>query len=120
MAEGLLRHLASDRFDALSAGVEPIAVNPLSIKVMEEIGIDISSQRSKSIDEFLGQSFDYVITLCDSAKQNCPIFPGEYKKIHWSLEDPAQAQGTEEEKVRIFRKVRDQIRDHVLQLLNLD
>jgi len=91
----------------------------LYIKVMEEIGIDISGQRSKSVDEFLGQSFDYVITLCDSAKQSCPIFTGKCKKIHWSLEDPAQTRGTEEEKIRVFRKVRNQINEHILEFLNL-
>ena len=89
------------------------------IKVMEEIGIDISGQRSKSVDEFLGQSFDYVITLCDSAKQSCPIFTGKYRKMHWSLEDPAQTRGTEEEKIRVFRKVRNQINEHILEFLNL-
>ena len=114
MAEGLLRHLAPDKFEVFSAGVNPTYLNPLSVKAMEEVGIDISNQRSKSIDEFLGQSFDYVITLCDSAKQSCPIFPGEYKKIHWDLEDPAQAKGTEEEKINMFRKIRDQIKEHIL------
>ena len=86
---------------------------------MEEIGIDISRQRSKSVDEFLGQLFDYVITLCDSARQSCPIFTGKYIKIHWDLEDPAQAQGTEEEKIKVFRKTRNQIKKHILKFLNL-
>lgn len=119
IAEGLLRHLASDRFEALSAGVKPTVVNPLSVKVMEEIGIDISGQRSKSVDEFLGQSIDYAITLCDSAKQTCPIFPGKYRKMHWDLEDPAQTRGTDEEKIKVFRKVRNQINEHILKFLNL-
>jgi len=91
----------------------------LSVKVMEEIGIDISGQRSKSVNEFLGQSFNYVITLCDGAKQSCPIFTGKYIKIHWDLEDPAQARGTEEEKVRVFRKVGNKINEHILKFLNL-
>jgi arsenate reductase len=119
MAEGFLRHLAPDRFEVVSAGVNPTEVNPLSVKVMEEIGIDISKQRSKSVSEFMGQSFDYVIALCDSARQSCPIFPGKYVKIHWDLEDPAQAQGTEEEKIKVFRKVRDQIKEHIVKFLNL-
>jgi len=119
MAEGLLRHIAPGRFNVVSAGVNPTEVNPLSVKVMEEIGIDISRQRSKSVDEFLGQLFDYVITLCESARQSCPIFTGKYIKIHWDLEDPAQAQGTEEEKIKVFRKTRNQIKKHILKFLNL-
>ena len=91
----------------------------MSVKVMEEIGIDISGQRSKSVNEFLGQSFNYVITLCDSAKQTCPVFPGKYIKIHWDLEDPAQTRGTEEEKIKVFRKTRNQIKKHILKFLNL-
>lgn len=114
MAEGILKHLAGDKFDVFSAGINPAGVNPLAIKVMSEIGIDISHQRSKSVDEFREQQFDYVITLCDSAKQTCPVFPGAYENIHWNLEDPAQAQGTENEKLGIFRKVRNQIKEEVL------
>lgn len=90
----------------------------MSIKVMEEIGIDISGQRSKSVDEFLGQSFDYVITLCDSAKQTCPIFTGKCEKIHWDLEDPAQTRGTDEGKIAIFRKVRGQIKRNILKFIS--
>ena len=119
MAEGFLRHLASDRFEVFSAGVKPTDLNPLSVKVMEEVGIDIFKQRSKSVDEFLGQSFDYVVTLCDSARQSCPIFPGNNIKIHWSLEDPVKVQGTEEDKINVFRKVRDKIKEHTLGFLNL-
>jgi len=103
MAEGLLRHLAGDRFDVFSAGIEPMQVHPFAIKVMDEIGIDISKQRSKSVEEFLSQQFDYVITVCDNARQTCPVFPGKYEKLYWNLEDPAQAQGSEDEKLLIFR-----------------
>lgn len=118
MAEGILRHLTPDRFEVFSAGVNPTEVNPLAIKVMYEIGIDISRQRSKSAKEFLGQQFDYVITVCDNAKQTCPIFPGKYEKIHWNLEDPAQTQGTEKERLKVFRKVRDKIKENIIEFLN--
>lgn len=118
MAEGFLRHMAGDRFEVFSAGVKPTQVNPLAIKVMAEVGIDISKHRSKSVREFSGQNFDYVITVCDNAKQTCPVFPGKYKKIHWSLDDPAQAQGTEEEKLAVFMKVRDKILENIIAFLN--
>lgn len=109
MAEGFLRHMAGDKFEVFSAGVKPTQVNPLAIKVMAEVGIDISKHISKSAMEFVGQQFDYVITVCDNAKQTCPVFPGNYVKIHWDLEDPAEAQGSEEEKLVVFRKTRDEI-----------
>jgi arsenate reductase len=118
MAEGLLRHLAGDRFEVYSAGVEPTDVNPLAIKVMAEIGIDISHQRSKSVNEFSGRDFDYVITLCDSARQTCPVFPSKHKNIHWGLEDPVLMHGTEDEKIRVFRKIRDQIKENIINLLS--
>ena len=118
MAEGILRALGGDRFDAYSAGVNPTAVNPRSITVMNEIGIDISSYSSKSADEFLGQSFDYVITVCDNAKQTCPVYPGAYIKIHWNLEDPAEVIGTEEEILVEFRRIRDQIDTYVRDFLS--
>jgi len=114
MAEGFLRHMAGDRFEAFSAGVKPTQVNPLAIKVMAEAGIDISKHRSKSAMEFIGQKFDFVVTVCDNAKQTCPIFPGKYEKIHWDLEDPAEAQGTEEERLVFFRRIRDEIKNNVL------
>lgn len=113
MAEGFLRSLAGDRFEAFSAGVKPTQVNPLAIKVMDEAGIDISTQKSKSAMDLISQSFDYVVTVCDNAKQTCPVFPGKYEKIHWNLEDPAEAQGTEEEKLAVFRKTREGIRKRV-------
>lgn len=113
MAEGYLRHVAGDKFEPLSAGIEPKGLNPLAVEAMREIGIDISHQRSKDVREFLGQAIPYVITVCDSAKQRCPIFPYTYKSLHWSLEDPAEATGSREEKLAIFRRVRDEIRQRV-------
>ena len=113
MAEGFLRHMAGDKFEVFSAGVKPTQVNPLAIKVMAEAGVDISKHRSKSTMEFLDQKFDYVITVCDNAKQTCPIFPGNYEKIHWDLEDPAEAQGSEEDRVAIFRRIRDEIEQRI-------
>ena len=113
MAEGFLRHIAGDRFEVFSAGVKPTQVNPLAIKVMAEAGIDISEHRSKSAMEFLGQQFDYIITVCDNAKQTCPVFPGKHEKIHWDLEDPAEAQGNEEERLSFFRRIRDEIKSMV-------
>ncbi len=119
MAEGFLRHLASDKFEVFSAGVMATKVNPLAIEVMEKAGIDIPKQRSKSVMEFLKQKFDYVITLCDSARQTCPAFPGQYESIHWSIEDPAQGQGRQEEKLLFFRKIRDEIKENIIQFINL-
>lgn len=115
MAEGLLRKDAGDSFEVASAGVEPTRVRPEAIKVMREAGVDISDHRSKSVDEFTGQEFDYVITVCDNANQNCPIFPGDTKRIHWSIDDPAAAEGDGEARLAVFRRVRDEIR-HRLRL----
>src|SRR5919202_4101275 len=109
MAEGLLRQLAGDHFKAYSAGTEATGVRPQAIKVMNEIGIDISGQKSKTFEEYLGQSFDYVITVCDAANEACPIFPGAKRPLHWSFEDPARATGAEEERLKKFRSVRDEI-----------
>ena len=110
MAEGLLRDMAGDAYDVASAGVAPSHVRPEAITAMKEIGIDISSHRSKSVDEFLGKEFDFVITVCDNANEQCPVFPGKTKRIHWSFEDPAAAEGDVEERLRVFRRVRDEIR----------
>jgi arsenate reductase (thioredoxin) len=118
MAEGLLKNLAGDKFDVYSAGVEPTSVHPLAKKVMKEIGIEISGQQSKSIDEFLDKEFDYVITVCDNARQTCPFFPGNHELLHWSLEDPATALGSEGKRLLMFRKVRDQLKDHIQRLIN--
>jgi arsenate reductase (thioredoxin) len=113
MAEGWLRHLAGDRFDVVSAGTEPSRVNPLAIAVMRERGIDISGHESKSAGKFLGQHFAYLITVCDSAREKCPIFPGVLKRIHWPLEDPAAAVGTDAERTAVFRRSRDDIEGHI-------
>jgi arsenate reductase len=113
MAEGLLRHLASDRFEAMSAGTEATRVRPLAIRAMEEFGINISEQESKTLDRYLQERFDYVITVCDDANESCPFFPGTQSRLHWSFEDPSKAEGTEEERLEVFRRVRDGIKDRV-------
>lgn len=111
MAEGLLRHDAGDRFEVESAGVNPSIVRPEAIQAMKEIGIDILSHRSKSIDEFSGQQFDFIITVCDNAKESCPVFPGNAERIHRSFEDPPPANvGDYESRLEIFRRVREEIR----------
>lgn len=110
MAEGLLRDMAGDRFEVMSAGVAPSHVRPEAIEVMREIGIDISGHRSKSVDAFTGQPFDYVITVCDNANQQCPMFPGKSERIHWSIDDPAEITGNENEKLAAFRSARDELR----------
>ena len=113
MAEGYLRHAAGDRYVALSAGVEPKGLNPLAVQAMREVGIDISQQQSKDVVTLLGQHIPYVVTVCDNAKERCPIFPGSWKFLHWSLEDPAAADGTPDERLAVFRRVRDQIVAHI-------
>jgi arsenate reductase (thioredoxin) len=113
MAEGLLRHLAGDRFEAMSAGTEATRVRPLAVKAMEEIGIDISGQESKALERYLQEPFDHVITVCDDANETCPFFPGAQSRLHWSFEDPSRAEGSEEERLAVFRSVRDRIRDRV-------
>jgi len=107
MAEGLLRSFAGAQMDVFSAGSKPSTVNPLAIRAMAEVGIDISQQRSKHLNEFLNQPFDYVITVCDNAAETCPIFPGKAQRIHWSFPDPAAVEGDETEKQEAFRHVRD-------------
>jgi arsenate reductase (thioredoxin) len=112
MAEGLLRHEAGDRFNVQSAGVSPSSVRPEAIEAMKEIGIDISQHRSKSVDEFVGQDFQYVITVCDNAKQTCPAFPGKAKRIHNNFEDPPPASVEDyNSRMQIFRRVRDDIHE---------
>jgi arsenate reductase (thioredoxin) len=113
MAEGLLRHLGGDRFQVASAGVSPTRVRSEAIKAMREIGVDISDQQSKSVDVFAGQEFDYVITVCDNANEHCPVFPGNTTRIHWSFDDPALAEGDEESRLAVFRRVRDEILDRL-------
>src|SRR5437763_386385 len=113
MAEGFLRHDEGDGFEVASAGVNPTEVRPEAIEVMSEVGIDISGQRSKSVEDFTGQEFDYLITVCDNANERCPVFPGQTTRIHWSFEDPAAVAGDEATRLAVFRKVRDQIRDRL-------
>ena len=113
MAEGLLSHDAGDRFKMESAGTKPSHVRPEAIAVMKEIGIDISGHRSKSVDEFVGQEFDYVLTVCDNARETCPIFPGHTNRLHHNFMDPAAAQGSEAELLATFRRVRDEIRAYL-------
>jgi len=109
MAEGWLRHLYGDNHDAFSGGIEPGVLDPLAVRVMKEAGINISGQRSKMADIFLNEFFDYVVTVCDHAREVCPFFPGGAIRLHQSFEDPSQSEGTEEEKLAAFRKVRDEI-----------
>ncbi len=117
MAEGLLRHFGGDRFVAFSAGTEATHVRPLAIKAMAELGIDISNQESKTLNRYLNEPFDEVITVCDSAAEACPIFPGAMHRRHWSLEDPSQATGSEAEQLAVYRQVRDALRSYIEQEL---
>ncbi|MBI2525616.1 MAG: arsenate reductase ArsC [Candidatus Rokubacteria bacterium] len=109
MAEGLLRHLAGDRFEAASAGTEATRVHPLAVRAMAELGIDIGHHASKTFERFLDQRWDHVITVCDGARERCPAFPAAAARIHWSLDDPSAAPGTNEERLGVFRRVRDEI-----------
>lgn len=118
MAEGWLRHLAGDRFTADSAGTHPVGVNPHAVKVMEEIGINITGHRSKSVREFEGQPFDYVITVCDRAKESCPFWPGAFHLLHWNFEDPASAKGSDSERQVVFRNIRDEIATRIRTFLS--
>lgn len=113
MAEGLLRHDAGERFEVESAGTKPSHVRPEAIAAMKELGIDISGQHSKGLDELAGQQFDYVLTVCDNAKESCPIFPGQTVTIHHNFEDPAALEGSKEERLAAFRRIRDEIRDYL-------
>jgi arsenate reductase len=113
MGEGLFRHIGGDRWEVHSAGTRPGFVRPEAIAVMKELGIDISSHRSKPVDEFTGQSFDYVVTVCDSARDACPMFLSAANRIHWSLEDPAPVEGSEEVRLAAFRHIRDQLCERV-------
>jgi len=110
MAEGLLRHDAGERCEVASAGTRPSAVRPEAIAVMAELGVDISRQRSKSVEEFRGQDFDYVLTVCDAARESCPVFPGGGRHLHHSFDDPAATTGSEAERLAEFRRVRDELR----------
>jgi arsenate reductase len=111
MAEGLLRHMAGDHFEVASAGTKPSTVRPEAVQAMKEIGISLDGHRSKSVDEFVGKPIDYVITVCDNAKESCPVFPAKSKRMHWPFEDPpAPNEGTEDQRLAIFRMVRDQMK----------
>jgi arsenate reductase len=109
MAEGLLRALADDRFEVFSAGTRATQVNPFAIQAMQLRGIDISGQRSKALTEYLAEPFDYVITVCDNAAENCPLFPGPAQRIHWGFPDPAAAEGSDADRLAAFVRVRDAI-----------
>ena len=116
----MLRHLADDRFEVMSAGTEATHVRPLAVQAMDELGIDISDQESKTLERYLGEPFDYVITVCDDANEACPVFPGARQRLHWSFEDPAQAIGSEEERLQVFRSIRNAIRERVERDLQLE
>ena len=116
MAEAILSRLAGGRFQAESAGTAPTEVHPLAVAAMREIGVDISGQRSKSVDEFVGGPFDYVITLCDEAQEQCPIFPAGVRKLHWGLPDPSAALGDEAARLAAFHRVRDDLAARIRQL----
>ena len=118
MGEGLLRNMAGDKYDVFSAGLKPGFINPNAIKVMNELGVDISKHTSDDVTKYVGDEFDYIITVCDNANESCPIFPGKGKRIHWSFKDPADAVGNEEEVLDEFRKVRDQIKSTLKQFIS--
>lgn len=113
MAEGLLREYGGERFEAYSAGTEETHVRPLAVEAMREIGVDISAQESKTLGRYLNEPFDYVVTVCDDANELCPFFPNASERLHWSLPDPSEAEGTEEEKLAVYREVRDEVRGRI-------
>jgi protein-tyrosine-phosphatase len=115
MAEGLLRHHGEGAFEVHSAGTEPKGVHPMTTKLLTDAGIGTDWARSKSVDEYLGQSFDHVVTVCDEARQSCPVFPGVHESLHWGYEDPTEAEGTEDERYDAFRKVFIQLGERVRQ-----
>ena len=113
MGEALFRHEGRGAYEVASAGTNPSQVRPEAVAVMKELGIDISGQRSKSVGEFNGQSFDYVVTVCDNARDTCPVFPAGTERIHWSFEDPAAVQGSEQERLAAFRRIRERLHERV-------
>jgi arsenate reductase len=117
MAEGFLRHHAADRFEAYSGGAEARKLNPTAVDVMREVGIDISGHHSKDVAEFLGQSFHFIIRVCDKVKETCPVLPGAIWYLDWRLEDPASAKGSPNERMTVFRRVRDEIEERVLEFI---
>jgi len=118
MAEGFLRALGGARFDVRSAGTEATRVHPLAVRAMDEVAIDIRGHTSKTLDRFLGEQWDHVITVCDSANERCPVFPGRVMRLHWSFDDPAAVTGTEDERLAAFRRIRDQIEDRLRRWLD--
>ena len=118
MAEGWLRHLAGEQFDVVSAGTHPVGLNPFAVTVMLERQVDISNHVSERVDPYLQQRFDYVITVCDHAQEACPTFPGVSRVLHWNFEDPAKAEGTYDQQLVVFRKIRDQIADRIRQFIS--
>ena len=118
MAEGFLNNLGGENFIAFSAGSKPSSINPFTIRVMQEKGIDISNNKSEHLDKYLSDTFDYIITVCDNAKDSCPIFPGNHNKLHWDIEDPAEYAGTEEEILNFFRTIRDKIGSNVREFIS--
>ena len=118
MAEALVHHDLAGKVQAFSAGTEPSSVHPMAVAVMKEVGIDIAHHRSKSMDEFANEKFDYVITLCDQANESCPVFFGGTQRLHMGFDNPAAVPGSEAEKLSAFRKVRDQIREKVVGFLS--
>lgn len=119
MAEALVRTRGGDAFEVHSAGTDPRGINPLTLRVLAEAGIDASWARSKSVTEYLGQQFDYMVTVCDEARQVCPVFPGVHESLHWGYEDPAEAQGTEDERLAVFRRVFVQLGERINQFIPL-
>jgi arsenate reductase (thioredoxin) len=119
LAEALVRHKGGAAFDVHSAGTDPRGVNPLTLRILSEAGIDASWARSKSVSEYLGQPFDYVVTVCDEARQVCPVFPGVHQSLHWGYEDPADAVGTEIERLAVFRRVFIQLGERINQFIPL-
>jgi arsenate reductase len=113
LAEAILRREGGDAFEVVSAGVEPKGVNPLTLRVLDEAGIDIRAARSKSVEEYVGQPFDYVVTVCDRARESCPVFPGGRQTLHWDFDDPAEASGTDAERMAVFRRVMAEIAEYV-------
>ncbi len=117
MAEALLRHLSAGRFGVFSAGTRPTTVHPMAVAVMQQIGIDMSGQRSKDVAVYVQDSFDYLITVCDQAREECPIFPAARRQFHWSLSDPAAVEGDEAARLTVFRRVRDDLAARIRELI---
>lgn len=117
MAEGMLRHLAGDRYEAFSAGTVATGLRPEAISAMAEIGVDISAQSSKTLERYLGEPFELVVTVCDAAREACPTFPGAARVAHWDLDDPSTATGTDEDRMAVYRHVRDEIERRVRELV---